>query len=684
MNNKNLYFRYFFSFFLFFFFIILILDYLKEKEFTLSLNSYKNQINKEYFRQFDSYKNISELIYFNEFIKQKEILDILKNDKDLILLKKQLNSSFENSFLFYKTLGLKEASFYSLNNDLILSMEENQKDNFIAKIVQRIITNKKDETNYKIENEKIILLFSKPIFDEKLNFLGVINLEFDFETIVKDLEKNSDSKFRIFSSNNFHLNEKIFFNMRDSLKKDLVLKLNNKEETMVISSENLMKIPIVFIKIADSGFYKNTLFLLAYDESKNNRFTKINSYFDFLFVVITLIFLVLLYLFYRKSFYKNKKEILNKKYQELLEQIDNYIIKVDTDLQGNIISATKPFLKLCGYTKEELIGKNINILRHIDVSKTFFEKLWRDLRENDIWEGEIKNKDKYGNSYWIKAVIFPIYNLDGEKEGYSSIRFNITDTKQLIKINRLLKEDLSDRLNDIKIKDKTLIDTTKVQLMSKILDSLGHQWKIPISKISFEVQKLQKFDNNLNKNALLNIEKNIESELKNLSNMLNEIKYLFSTRNSEKTNLLSIVSESIFSLKDEFKTYDMKVKFDIKPEINMSIPFNELKNIIVNILKHSIEQVKLNKSENISIFISAISEDLDENNDVVIKIEDNIKGENKKIIIDDILSSNEDKYFDTNLYLSKLFIEKNKGLFWCNNTIFNTAYFIKLHKEVKK
>ena len=53
MNNKNLYFRYFFSFFFFFFFIILILDYLKEKEFTLSLNSYKNQINKESDINFD-------------------------------------------------------------------------------------------------------------------------------------------------------------------------------------------------------------------------------------------------------------------------------------------------------------------------------------------------------------------------------------------------------------------------------------------------------------------------------------------------------------------------------------------------------------------------------------------------------------------------------------------------------
>ena len=46
-----------------------------------------------------------------------------------------------------------------------------------------------------------------------------------------------------------------------------------------------------------------------------------------------------------------------------------------------------------------------------------------------------------------------------------------------------------------------------------------------------------------------------------------------------------------------------------------------------------------------------------------------------------MLSSNEEKYFDTHLYLSKLFIEKNKGLFWCTNTVYNTVYFIKLHKQ---
>ena len=163
--------------------------------------------------------------------------------------------------------------------------------------------------------------------------------------------------------------------------------------------------------------------------------------------------------------------------------------------------------------------------------------------------------------------------------------------------------------------------------------------------------------------------------------MLNEIKYLFDTKTNEKNNLLSVIKSSINILNDEFKKHNIKVKFDIKEEINMLIPHNELKNIIVNIFKNCIEQTILNKADDISIYISSIAEDLGGNSDVIIKIEDNIKGDNKKNIIDEMLSSNEEKYFDTHLYLSKLFIEKNKGLFWCTNTVYNTVYFIKLHKQ---
>ena len=683
MKYKNLTVRYVFYFFIFCFFIVFTLDFFKKKEFDDSLKSYKKQINKEYLKYLNTYKDISELIYFNEFIKDKKLIEILKNknNQELIILKKQLNLNFADSFLFYKTLGLKEFTFYSPKNNLILSMEDNYENNFISKMVSKVVNNKKDLIDYKIENSELILVYSKPVFDEKLNFLGVVNLEFDFNIIIKDLQKDNDTKFRLLLSDNFHLNEKIFFNMKDTLRVELINTINNQKEFSTVLSSDLVKVPVLFSPIFNSEFYKNSIYLLSYNDNKNNEFSKIETYFNMIFIISIFILISIIFLIYRTNYFKNQKNIISNKYDVLFDQIDNYIIKIETDLEGNIISATKPFYKISGYSKEEILGENTNILNHLDVSKTFYDNIWRDLRANKIWEGEIKNKDKFGNSYWIKAIVFPRYNLNKEIEGYSSIRINITDTKQLEKINRLLKEDLSNKLNDIKIKDKSLVEATKVHLMSKILDSFAHQWKVPISKISFESQKLHKNKDNIDSKFLLDIGRNIELELKKLSDMLNEIKYLFDTKTNEKNNLLSVIKSSINILNDEFKKHNIKVKFDIKEEINMLIPHNELKNIIVNIFKNCIEQTILNKADDISIYISSIAEDLGGNSDVIIKIEDNIKGDNKKNIIDEMLSSNEEKYFDTHLYLSKLFIEKNKGLFWCTNTVYNTVYFIKLHKQ---
>jgi aerotaxis receptor len=137
MKYKNLTIRYVFYFFIFCFLIVFTLDLLKEKEFNDSLTSYKKQINKEYLKYLNTYKDISELIYFNEFIKDKKLIEILKNKSnlDLISLRKQINLQFQNSFLFYKTLGLKEISFYNSKNNFILSMEDNYENNFISKIV---------------------------------------------------------------------------------------------------------------------------------------------------------------------------------------------------------------------------------------------------------------------------------------------------------------------------------------------------------------------------------------------------------------------------------------------------------------------------------------------------------------------------------------------------------------------
>ena len=217
---------------------------------------------------------------------------------------------------------------------------------------------------------------------------------------------------------------------------------------------------------------ENSLYLIAFNSNKNSNIAKIDKYFDILFVVVTFFIFVIFYFSFKVKYFKTQKLIIDKKYQELHSQIDDNVIKVETDLEGIITYASKPFCKISGYSHKELLGRNVNLLKHSNISSVFFEKLWSELKTNKIWEGEIKNQDRYGNSYWIKGVIFPKYDFDNKIIGYTSIRSNITDTKQLEKINKLLKEDLSNKLNEIRMKDKTLVDSTKVQLMPKILDSL--------------------------------------------------------------------------------------------------------------------------------------------------------------------------------------------------------------------
>lgn len=109
--------------------------------------------------------------------------------------------------------------------------------------------------------------------------------------------------------------------------------------------------------------------------------------------------------------------------------VDKNIITSITDKKGIITSVSEAFCEISGYTKEELIGKNHNIVRHPDTPKIIFEEMWKTLKSGNIWKGEIKNQKKDGSFYWVKAVIEPIFSDENEVLGYTAIRYDITDKK---------------------------------------------------------------------------------------------------------------------------------------------------------------------------------------------------------------------------------------------------------------
>lgn len=139
------------------------------------------------------------------------------------------------------------------------------------------------------------------------------------------------------------------------------------------------------------------------------------------------------------------------KLEEYMLLVDKNVITSTTDLHGKIFQASAAFCDISGYSKDELLGKSHNIVRHEDMPKATYEELWETIQAGNTWQGEIKNKHKDGSSYWIDATISPIMNDQGKIISYTAIRHDITDKKRIEELS--VTDRLTQLYNRIKIDD---------------------------------------------------------------------------------------------------------------------------------------------------------------------------------------------------------------------------------------
>lgn len=93
----------------------------------------------------------------------------------------------------------------------------------------------------------------------------------------------------------------------------------------------------------------------------------------------------------------------------------------ETNLKGIITAANASFCTVAGFSHEELMGKNHNIVRHPDMPPEAFADLWRTVKAGERWVGVVKNRCKNGNHYWVKAFVSPVVQ-NGQLVRYRSVR----------------------------------------------------------------------------------------------------------------------------------------------------------------------------------------------------------------------------------------------------------------------
>lgn len=661
-----------------------------------SIHSYKiNNIQKSVEEDLNFIETDFQSLLHKKFDTANIIFDtIFENNEFLIALfdapigheskYDSFKAQFEKELVRFKQLSIQKIELYDKKANSLFSNSQN-----VA--VAKVLETYQEFKGFELINNELALRMIKPYFNDQMELLGAIEFVLNIQHMIYEFNHQKNASLKIVYNKNTlqtYLKEDLFkdyelfkshssFLIQPTVYDDYKQLHNIYNVAFMQRNDELLEKIDLYQSFATTFTYKDRLYTLMFIPFKSNLDHKnlgyiiayhSNEHLNMLtqqhyenMLILTITFIIILFLFYTlwKSRYQQKKA--QALYENLKMDIDKYVIITETDNQGIITYVSQAFCTVSGYKRDELIGQPQNIIRHPDMSKTFFKNMWSMLLKGESWEGEIKNIDRNGNSYWIRGIIVPIFDEERKIQGYRSIRVNITDEKQLEKVNSILKDDLSMRFNDIKTKDKSRMDESKINLMSKMLDAFANEWKKPISNISLKTLDLEtRVKKSMPSKAYLEKYVYDINELnKRLSSNLNQFKHIFHNKNiKEKYNVHDEIVHAVSVI-----DYDEKITINIEGQTNLySFGIaSDLNKILSSLLNNALEQFQIKNIDNGIINIHLF----DENEKILIYVSDNALGIpkdiQKKIFEPDFSTKVDFNSKGLSLYISKLMLQKNGG-----------------------
>lgn len=115
----------------------------------------------------------------------------------------------------------------------------------------------------------------------------------------------------------------------------------------------------------------------------------------------------------------------------LLYTMNQHCIVSMTDEQGTITYVNDSFCDISGYAQHELIGIRHNVINSGTHPPEFWTDFWSTLQSGEVWRGELCNRSKTGELYWVKSTIVPFRGEDGQIERFVAVRTNVTAEREI-------------------------------------------------------------------------------------------------------------------------------------------------------------------------------------------------------------------------------------------------------------
>lgn len=111
--------------------------------------------------------------------------------------------------------------------------------------------------------------------------------------------------------------------------------------------------------------------------------------------------------------------------------VDRLSIISETDPRGVIIHVNDNFCRISGYSRDELIGRTHAILNSRHHPKQFWTDMYAALARGEVWQADVCNRAKDGSLYWVKSANAAVRCSDGKLQGYTSLRLDVTEGREL-------------------------------------------------------------------------------------------------------------------------------------------------------------------------------------------------------------------------------------------------------------
>jgi signal transduction histidine kinase len=253
-------------------------------------------------------------------------------------------------------------------------------------------------------------------------------------------------------------------------------------------------------------------------------------------------------------------------------------------------------------------------------------------------------------------VFFLVYDWKRQKEMKNLIN-------ELKHLNDTLEEKVEEEIEKNREKEKQLILQSRMALMGELLSMIAHQWRQPLNVMSLIISKL-KLNYDLGEASEEEIKESIykiEELIQHLSNTINDFrKFYRKEEETKEVSLEEVITQTLNIAIPSIENHNIKVEVDIKCKRKIKTYPNELKQVLLNIIRNAEDILKERKIQKPYVKITAYYDN--KKNLCVIDIKDN-GGGIKNDIIDKIFNP----YFTTKderngtglgLYMSKQIVEE--------------------------